>query len=67
MLMTIKETAAYLHVSESFVYRLTAAGTIRCYRVGGAVRISEEQVIEWLDAHESRPVGSPPRTLCAAS
>ena len=62
-LMNIGEAAVYLRVSKSFLYRLTARGAIRHFRVGGAVRFNQEQLDEWLAGHEVQPVGHSPRAL----
>ena len=49
-LLTVKETAEALSVSPSLIYRLVSAGALRCFRIGrGALRISEEQLLEYLE------------------
>jgi excisionase family DNA binding protein len=59
--VTVREVAERLEVSVSLTYRLIAAGKLRCSRHGlgrGAIRISEEQLGEYLASVER---GSQPR------
>jgi excisionase family DNA binding protein len=47
----VKEAAVRLDVSSATIYGLLAAGKLRCHRVGlgrGAIRISEEHLLEFL-------------------
>ena len=55
-LMTVGEAAAILKVSTSFVYRETAGGRLRHYKVGAGNRYSEDQLREWLAVREVKPV-----------
>ena len=53
--MRVKDAAVKLEVSIATVYSLVAAGRLRCCRVGmgrGAIRISEEQMAEYLKGAE---------------
>jgi excisionase family DNA binding protein len=61
--MRVKEVAKRLDVSGGSVYGLIAAGKLKCYRVGlgrGCIRVSEEQLAEYLRAAESAPLAAPP-------
>jgi excisionase family DNA binding protein len=61
--VNVRQAAARLEVSPSTVYALIAAGKLRCVRVGpkgGAIRVSEEHLAEYLRAAE-------PRTAAPAS
>jgi excisionase family DNA binding protein len=55
-LMTVAEAADFLKVSTSFVYRETAGGRLRHFKVGSANRYSCEQLQEWLAGREVMPV-----------
>jgi len=55
--VTVKQAATRLEVSQATVYALVAAGKLRCSRVGlgrGVIRISDEQLAEYLCAAEPR-------------
>ena len=43
-LLTIKEAAAALRVSESTIYRLMKTGALPTVKVGGSTRIKQEDV-----------------------
>ena len=53
-LLTVKDVADRLAVSQSTVYDLAATGKLSCYRIGsrgrGVVRFTEEQVAAYLSA-----------------
>ena len=52
MLLKPRQLAERLNVSISTVYCLVEAGRIACHRIGvgrGAVRVSEEQLAEYLE------------------
>jgi excisionase family DNA binding protein len=54
----VKEAAIRLEVSSATVYGLVAAGKLKCHRVGlgrGAIRISEEHLVEFLKGAERVP------------
>jgi excisionase family DNA binding protein len=51
-LLTVPEAARLLGVSTSFLYHHTAAGKIKHYRVGRALRFDESQLAEWLRKRE---------------
>jgi len=47
---TVGETAKALRVSIGVIYREIARKRLSCYRIGGAIRISEEQLQDYLNA-----------------
>jgi excisionase family DNA binding protein len=65
----VKVVAERLQCSQATIYALIASGRLRCYRIGtgrGALRVSEEQMAEFLSGAESRhaePAPQPTRRL----
>lgn len=68
--MTVREVAKRLEVSTSLAYRLIESGKLPCSRHGlgrGVIRVSEEQLAEYLAGAERResappePAPVPPR------
>lgn len=59
--MNIADVAKRLNMSAHFVYRQTLTGTLQCYALGGstrkrgAIRFSENQFQEYLEAQKNRP------------
>ena len=63
---TVGEIAKRLKVSCSTVYSLVEQGLLRCHRIGmkrGTIRITEEQLQEFLKATEVKPASSVPSEL----
>jgi excisionase family DNA binding protein len=59
----VGDVAQQLEVSTSTVYALIAAGRLRCSRVGlgrGVIRISDEQLAEYLRAAEQEALPPAP-------
>ena len=48
-IMTIKEVAAYLKLTEKTAYRLAAEGKIPGFKVGGAWRFRRREIEKWID------------------
>lgn len=48
-MLRVKEVAARLNLSESKVYELIESGQLPHHRFGGAIRVSEVQIAEFLD------------------
>lgn len=48
-LLTVKEVATSLRLTERHIYRLIKEGTLPHYRIGNAIRFDGEQVKRWLD------------------
>lgn len=55
-LWDVKRVAAYLQVSESWIYKLVAAKGIPFQRAGRLVRFRKEQVDAWLSSRGSEDV-----------
>ena len=56
--MRVKEVASRLEVSADTVTPLVSSGKLRCCRIGqarGVIRISEEQLVEYLRSAETHP------------
>ena len=51
-LLTISDLAERLSISTSLAYRVVAEKKLRAYRIGGAIRFSEEQIQEYLQSCE---------------
>ena len=49
-LLSVREVAARLHVSSATVYALCRAGHLEHHRVSNAIRISERELAEYVDA-----------------
>jgi excisionase family DNA binding protein len=48
-IMTVRDLAEYLRVSEAKVYRMAQDGHIPAFRVGRAWRFKKEQIDEWIE------------------
>jgi excisionase family DNA binding protein len=57
-IMTIGETANYLRISLSSLYKLAQDGRIPCQKVGRHWRFRRETIDRWLDAYPRRGVSS---------
>jgi excisionase family DNA binding protein len=53
-LITVKEAAAYLNISQSTVYRMLARGEITALKIGSDWFFEYAKIDQWLDA---RPPG----------
>lgn len=65
-MLKVKTVAERLNLSESKVYELIESGNLAHHRIGGAIRVSEEQLQGFLEKtkrerEESPPRPSPPR------
>ncbi len=58
-MMTVKEVAEHLGVSRGLVYKLVSDGELDSYRVGSTIRVTREQVREYLQRprQNDRPSG----------
>ena len=57
MLLNVKQVSERLSVSTSKVYKLVEKGDLPYHRIGGAIRVSEEQIEEYLrDTRRDVPV-----------
>jgi excisionase family DNA binding protein len=60
--MRVRDVAERLEVSVATVYAMVARGKLRCTRVGagrGVIRISEDQLAEFLRANEPSEAQQP--------
>lgn len=48
-ILTIREVALYLKITEKTTYRLTADGEIPGFKVGGAWRFRRQEIDAWID------------------
>ena len=48
-IMTIREVAAYLKLTEKTAYRLAAEGGIPGFKVGGSWRFRKSDIDQWID------------------
>ncbi|MFC4486565.1 methylation-associated defense system helix-turn-helix domain-containing protein MAD1 [Tepidiphilus baoligensis] len=63
-ILTIKEVADYLKVTERTIYRLAGAKTIPAFKVGGTWRFSRSDIESWI---KQQSAGSPERAANKAS
>lgn len=62
----VKSVAERLQCSPATVYALIASGKLRHYRIGtgrGAIRVSEDQIAEFLSGAEAKSTAAPPRPV----
>lgn len=53
--LTIKEVAEYLKVTERTIYRLAAAKKIPAFKVGGTWRFRTADIDRWIAAQSEKP------------
>lgn len=56
-ILTIKEVAEYLKVTERTMYRLAAAKGILCFKVGGTWRFRQTDIDSWIATKLSNAQG----------
>ena len=49
-MLTVKETAATLKISLSMVYRMISTGELPSYAIGGCIRVSESDLLNFLNS-----------------
>ncbi len=52
-IMTIKEVAAYLKLTEKTAYRLAAEGKIPGFKVGGSWRFKQSDIEAWIEKQKA--------------
>jgi excisionase family DNA binding protein len=52
-ILTIKDVADYLKVTERTIYRLAAAKQIPAFKVGGSWRFAQTDIDEWIKQQSS--------------
>ncbi|MGH7238486.1 MAG: helix-turn-helix domain-containing protein [Candidatus Saccharimonadales bacterium] len=55
-LLTPKQVADKLKVGKSKVYQLAKEGRLACFKIGGSVRFSEEDIDEYLNKHRMKAI-----------
>ncbi|MEP2268362.1 MAG: helix-turn-helix domain-containing protein, partial [Marinomonas sp.] len=60
-MLTVKQAALRLGVSARFVYRLCAIGTMEHFRLGSTIRISSEQLEQYLLSAKNETSQQPAR------
>jgi len=55
-IMTIKEVATYLKLTEKTAYRLTAEGKIPGFKVGGSWRFRRREIENWIDEQSKKKI-----------
>lgn len=66
-IITIKQVAEYLKVTERTIYRLAAAKKIPAFKVGGTWRFSRAEIDSWIKQQSSETLdmgdenGNPPQ------
>lgn len=63
-ILTIKDVADYLKVTERTIYRLAGAKKIPAFKVGGTWRFSRIDIDSWI---KQQSAGSPERAASKAS
>lgn len=53
-ILTIREVAAYLKLTEKTAYRLTAEGDIPGFKVGGSWRFRRSEIENWIDERSGK-------------
>lgn len=56
-ILTIKEVAEYLKVTERTIYRLAAAKQIPAFKVGGSWRFSRPEIDAWIKQQSTAGIG----------
>jgi excisionase family DNA binding protein len=51
-LLTVREAAAFLRISERSLWQFTKVGALRCVRLGRAVRYDRRDLIAFIDKHK---------------
>lgn len=51
-LLTLREVAGYLMVSQRTVRRLIAAGDLPCLRIGSQIRFEPATLLRWISAQK---------------
>ena len=51
-IMTIKEVAEYLKLTEKTAYRLAAEGKIPGFKVGGSWRFKRSEIEKWIEGQQ---------------
>lgn len=55
-ILTIKEIAEYLKVTERTIYRLAAAKQLPAFKIGGSWRFSRQDIDGWIKRQTAEPL-----------
>lgn len=58
-ILTIKEVAEYLKVTDRTIYRLAGAKKIPAFKVGGTWRFSRTDIDEWIRRQSTEDIAEP--------
>ena len=61
-MLKVRQVASRLNVSPSKVYELIETGKLGHYRMDGAIRVSEDQVREYLESTRREPAARESKT-----
>lgn len=53
-ILTLKEVAQYLKLTEKTAYRLAAEGKLPGFKVGGSWRFKREDILQWIEEQKTR-------------
>lgn len=53
-ILTLKEVAAYLKLTEKTAYRLASEGKLPGFKVGGSWRFKREDLESWIEKQKQR-------------
>lgn len=56
-MLTVKEVASRLRISTGAVYKAVSENSLNHYRIGSAIRISEDQLQSWLTSLATESAG----------
>ena len=57
-LLTVKEVSEMVRAKPSTVYAWAEQGVLPCYRLGGLLRFSEADMLDWMEGCRKTPEGS---------
>ena len=57
-ILTIKEVAIYLKLTEKTAYRLAAEGKLPGFKVGGSWRFEKSDLKSWIDSQKGKQDGN---------
>ena len=53
-ILTLKEVASYLKLTEKTAYRLAAAGKLPGFKIGGGWRFKRVDIEHWIESSKSK-------------
>jgi excisionase family DNA binding protein len=62
-MLTVRDVALYLRLSEAKVYRMAREGSVPAFRVGKSWRFRRDVIDEWIRRGTSWPTASPAAKL----